>query len=60
MRDEVIEEIRKRRKEMLAEEFGGSIKRFGEEARRWQKEHPDRVVNLHEKKLEEKRRARNG
>lgn len=46
MRDEVIEEIRERRKKMLREDFDNSIKRFGEEAQRWQQEHPERVVNL--------------
>ena len=46
MRDEIIEEIRERRKKMVQDEFGGSMKRFGEIARQWQTEHPQRVVNL--------------
>ena len=55
MRDKIIEEIREKRKVMLREDFAGSIKRFGEEARQWQREHPDRVVNLHDRKMAERK-----
>ena len=55
MRDEVIEEIRERRRKMLQEEFSGSTRHFGEEARRWQREHPERVVNLHDSKAAERK-----
>jgi hypothetical protein len=51
MRDEVIEEIRERRQKMLEENFAGSIKRFGEEARLWQSKHAKRVVNSHNQKI---------
>jgi hypothetical protein len=60
MHDEAIEEIRNRRKKMLLEDFGGSIERFGEEARKWQCEHPDRVVNLHDLNKATRQRARQG
>jgi len=53
MRDEAIEQIRERRKKMLQEEFDGSIKRFGEEACRWQQQHPERIVNLRARKRRE-------
>lgn len=55
MRDEVIEEIRERRKRMLREEFDGSIKHFGDKARQWQHDHPDRIVNLHDQKNAERK-----
>ena len=58
MRDEVVEEIRERRKKMLREDFADSIKRFGEEARRWQQQHPERVVNLRARRAY--RKAENG
>jgi hypothetical protein len=60
MRDQVIEEIRDRRRKMLQEDFGGSIKKFGEHARQWEKEHPERVVNLHDLKAAEYRKIRFG
>ena len=59
MRDEVIEEIRERRRRLLQEDFGGSIKCFGEHARQWQREHPERIVNLHDRRAAE-RKARLG
>jgi hypothetical protein len=59
MRDEVIEEIREQRKKMLQKEFGGSLERFSEHAKQWQREHPERVVNLHNRKATE-RKARLG
>ncbi len=50
MSDAVIEEVRNRRKKMLEEDFEGSIKKFGEEARKWEKEHSSKVKNLHDEK----------
>ncbi len=50
--DPVVEEIRRRRKELFQEEFGGSIKKMGEVIRKYQREHPEKIVNVHEcKKL---------
>ena len=53
-RDDAVEEIRQRRKELLQKQFGGSMKRFGEAAREWQRKHPDQVVNLHDLKRKDR------
>ena len=54
MIDKEVEEIRERRKNFLNEKFGGSMKRFGEAARKWEKEHPEEVVDLHEQHRKKK------
>ena len=46
MIDREVEEIRKRRRRILRDECGGSIERFVEDARRWGRQHPDKVVDL--------------
>ena len=43
--DEAIEEIRNRRRQLLNEQYGGSIDRFLDEAEIWQKKHPERIVH---------------
>jgi len=43
IRDEAIEEIRERRRDLLKKQYGGSIDRFMDDAEEWQKNHPDRV-----------------
>lgn len=48
--DPVVEEIRQQRKELFKKEFGGSIKRMGEAIRKYQQEHPEKIVNVHELK----------
>lgn len=44
IRDQAIEEIRERRRQMIQVEYGGSFDRFMDDAEKWQKEHPDKVV----------------
>jgi hypothetical protein len=44
IRDEIIEEIRERRRKLIRDEFGGSIDKFFDEAARWQKQHPELMV----------------
>lgn len=46
MIDREVEEIRKRRRRILRTAYGGSIDRFVQDARRWGREHPDKVVDL--------------
>ena len=46
MIDHEVEEIRKRRRRILRDDYGGSIERFVEDARRWGREHPEQVVDL--------------
>ena len=50
MIDQEVEEIRKRRQRIHREDYGGSIDKFVEDARRWGREHPDKVVNLKKKR----------
>jgi hypothetical protein len=45
--DPIVEEIRQNRKELFQKEFGGSIKKMGEAIRRYQQEHPEKIVNVH-------------
>ena len=44
MIDKVIEEIRSRGKKLFSKRFGGSVRKFSELAKKWEKEHPDRVA----------------
>lgn len=44
IRDEAIEEIRERRRLMIQEQYEGSIERFLDDAEKWQKEHPEKIV----------------
>ena len=46
--DPVVEEIRQRRQLLFAKEFGGSIKKMGDAVRKFQKQHPDKIVNMKE------------
>ena len=46
MIDHAVEEIRKRRREILKDDCDGSIERLVEDARRWNREHPEKVVSL--------------
>jgi hypothetical protein len=46
MHDKEVEEVRSRRKELLKREFDGSMEKFGEAARAWEREHPERVVDV--------------
>jgi len=46
MIDREVEEIRQRRRRILREAYGGSIERLVEDAQRWGKEHPEKVVDL--------------
>lgn len=48
--DPVVEDIRRRRKELLQKEFSGSVKKMGEVIRKYQREHPDKIVNMRELK----------
>lgn len=45
IRDEAIEEIRERRRRMIKEQYNGSFDRLLDDAEKWQKEHPDRIVH---------------
>ena len=46
MIDQAVEEIRKRRRELLRKRCGGSIDRLLESCRQWQRENPGRTVSL--------------
>ena len=50
MIDREVEEIRKRRRRILRSDYGGSIERFVEDARRWSREHPEKVVDLRKRR----------
>ena len=50
MIDHEVEEIRKRRRRILRDDYGGSIERLVEAARRWGREHPEKVVDLKKKR----------
>ena len=50
MIDREVEEIRKRRRRILRDDYGGSIERFVEDARDWGQKHPEKVVNLKRKR----------
>ena len=50
MTDRAIDEIRKRRRQVLAENYQGSIDKMTDSIIVWQKEHPRQIVNLHGKK----------
>jgi len=50
MIDHEVEEIRKRRRRILRDDYGGSIERFVEDAGRWGREHPEKVVDLKKKR----------
>lgn len=43
--DEAIEEMRERRRRLLKEKYDNSLERYFEEADKWQKQHPQRVVH---------------
>jgi len=53
MKDNAVEEIRERRRKLIKEKYAGSISRLIDEAIRWQKQHPDRVVDLRKRKYGE-------
>lgn len=44
--DHEVEEIRKRRRRLLREEYGGSVHALIEGAVAWQERHPERVKRL--------------
>jgi len=50
MIDHEVEEIRKRRRRILREDYGGSIEEFVKDASRWGREHPDKVISLKKKR----------
>ena len=45
IRDEAIEELRERRRELMKVNYENSIERLFEDAGQWQKKHPERVVH---------------
>ena len=45
IRDEAIEEIRERRRQMIKDQYGGLIDRFFDEAEIWQKKHPELIAH---------------
>ena len=45
IRDEAIEEMRERRRKLMKEKYGNSLDRLFEEADKWQKQHPERIVH---------------
>ena len=49
MKDPVIEEIRERRRQLIREQFSGSIDSWVDCAREWEKNHPRQVVSLRKK-----------
>ena len=44
--DREVEEIRRRRRQIIREEYGGSVHALVEDAIAWQKKHPDKVKRL--------------
>jgi hypothetical protein len=47
MNDKAVEEIRARRKALIEKEFNNSIKTLGEKLREWERAHPGKVVDMH-------------
>ena len=43
--DEAIEEMRERRRKLMKEKYGNSPERLFDDADKWQKNHPERVVH---------------
>lgn len=50
MTDRAIEEIRSRRRKVIADNYDGSIQKMTESIIARQKEHPKHIVNLHDKR----------
>lgn len=51
MIDKAVEEVRRRRRQLLKERYGGSVGNLIKEAQRWQRKHPDQVVDLRKASL---------
>jgi hypothetical protein len=47
MYNKAVEEIRERRKKLLKDNYNGSIDKFIDEAIKWEKQHSEKIVNLH-------------
>ena len=58
MRDEVIEEIRERRKRIIKEDYGGSFDQLFDEAMRHSKEHPERIAKVPSQREQRKQRLK--
>ena len=50
MIDREVEEIHRRRRRILRADYGGSIERLVQDARRWSREHPEKVVDLRKRR----------
>ena len=50
MIDLAVEEVRKRRRMLIAKKYGGSVDKMLESAQAWQKAHPGKIVNLRKKR----------
>ncbi|MFC1461417.1 hypothetical protein ACFLQR_02725 [Verrucomicrobiota bacterium] len=46
-----VEEIRKRRRQLMREKYGTSVGKLVEEASKWERKHPTRIVDLRGKHL---------
>ena len=55
IRDEAIEEMRERRRKLIKEKYGNSLDRLFDDADKWQKLHPERIV--HPKRTETLKKA---
>lgn len=47
MYNKAVEEIRERRRRLLKENYNDSINKFIDEAIKWEKKHPEKIINLH-------------
>jgi len=50
--DPAVEEVRKRRRKLLEEKYQNSIRNLLSEGNKWEREHPDKTVDLHNRKEE--------
>ena len=45
IRDEAIEEMRERRRKLIKDKYDNSLDRLFDDADKWQKQHPERIVH---------------